>query len=128
MSHGSGRVAIQVQPDSEWDVEDLELLTRQLRQELAELELVSVGMTRTGPVRPRVRAADELSVTGLVVTLADEAALSAVVAAVQAWLVGHRRWVRLDLDDDVLEVSGTSLEDQRRRVDRWLARHAAAAV
>jgi hypothetical protein len=79
-------------------------------------------------VRPRVRAADELAVTGLVVTLADEAALSAVVAAVQAWLVGHRRWVRLDLDDDVLEVSGTSLEDQRRRVDRWLARHAAAAV
>jgi hypothetical protein len=128
MWHGSGRVAIQVQPDSELHAEDLELLTRQLRQELAELELVSVGMTRTGSARPRVRAADELAVTGLVVTLADEAALSAVVAAVQAWLVGRGRWVRLDVNDDVLEVFGTSLEDQRRRVDRWLARHVAAAA
>ncbi|HEY3010821.1 MAG TPA: hypothetical protein VGJ63_22555 [Micromonosporaceae bacterium] len=128
MSYGFGRVAIQVEPDSELHGEDLELLTRQLRQELAELKLVSVGMIRTGPGSPRVRATDNLAVTGLVVSFADGAALSAVVAAVLAWLVGRRRWVRLDVNDDVLEVSGASLDDQRRRVDRWIARHGAAAA
>jgi uncharacterized protein (TIGR03382 family) len=62
------------------------------------------------------------------VSFADGAALSAVVAAVLAWLVGRRRWVRLDLNDDVLEVFGATLDDQRWRVDRWIARHAAAAA
>jgi hypothetical protein len=46
------------------------------------------------------------------------------VAAIQGWLGrSQQRSVKLELDGDVLELTGVSSRDQQRLVDEWLRRH-----
>jgi hypothetical protein len=50
-----------------------------------------------------------------------------VVATVRGWLrraPEQTRTVRLELDGDVLELSGASSQDQERLVELFLSRHA----
>jgi hypothetical protein len=45
--------------------------------------------------------------------------------ALQSWLAGPRqRSVKLELEGDILEVTGMSSADQRRLIANWIARHA----
>jgi hypothetical protein len=60
----------------------------------------------------------------LVVTVAQSGLLAPVVAAIQGWLGrSQQRSVKLELDGDVLELTGVSSRDQQRLVDEWLRRH-----
>jgi hypothetical protein len=48
------------------------------------------------------------------------------VAAVRSWLGGSgQRTVKLEMDGDLLELTGVSSKEQRRLTDEWLRRHAA---
>jgi hypothetical protein len=125
MSKPLDRLAIHVEPVSASDAEGLEVLTLQLRQELKELELVSVDVMRAGPAPPGARAIDAQLVGGLIVTLLEAGALPAVVAVLQGWLRGRRRCVRIEVAGDILEMSGISAFDQGRLVNDWIARHSA---
>lgn len=118
---------LDVGPDA--DAEEVDELTRRLRRELLELDVESVDLSRAGPPPPGARAVDVLSLGTLIVTLAKSSgALGTVVAVVRSWLSGApRRTVKLELDGDVLEVSGVSLRDQRELIASWIARHEAAA-
>jgi hypothetical protein len=65
----------------------------------------------------------ELAALGaLVVTVANSHLLSAVVTAVRSWLAGQQRSIELELDGDVLRLTGLSSEEQRRLTDEWLHR------
>jgi len=47
-----------------------------------------------------------------------------VLEAVRSWLAGSpQRGIKLELDGDVLELSGVSSKEQRRLTDEWLRRH-----
>jgi hypothetical protein len=50
--------------------------------------------------------------------------LAAVVGVARAWL-GHSqpRSIRLELDGDVLELTGLPSDQQRMLADEWLRRH-----
>jgi hypothetical protein len=67
----------------------------------------------------------ELAALGaLAVTVAKSPLLGPVVSAVQAWLSGQpQRSIKLELDGDVLELTGLSSKGQRRLTDEWLRRH-----
>jgi hypothetical protein len=54
-------------------------------------------------------------------------ALGLLVGAVRAWLDhGDRnRRMRVEIDGDVLELSGVTTELQRRLADEWIQRHVA---
>jgi hypothetical protein len=67
----------------------------------------------------------ELAALGaLAVTFAQSQLLGPVVAAVRAWLAGApQRSIKLELDGDVLELTGVSSKEQRRLTDEWLRRH-----
>jgi hypothetical protein len=62
----------------------------------------------------------------LIVTLSQTPELlAAFVGAVGAWLSGRRgRSVKLEMDGDVLELSGISSKQQDQLIDAWLSRHA----
>jgi hypothetical protein len=61
---------------------------------------------------------------GLVLTIAQSHLLGSVVAAVRSWLAGSpQRSVKLELDGDILELTGVSSREQRRLTDEWLRRH-----
>jgi hypothetical protein len=86
----------------------------------------SIGRERAGSAPPGTRAVDFLALGTLVVTMVRSSEmLRAVVGALQSWLAASRqRSVKLELDGDVLEVTGLSLADQRRLIDNWIARQA----
>jgi hypothetical protein len=69
-----------------------------------------------------------LALGGLIVTLAKSSGLAQVIRVVQGWLTrDSRRQVEIQMDGDVLKLSGVTDDDQRRLVDAWIARHAAPA-
>jgi hypothetical protein len=109
------------------DAEELERLARSLRAELLELDVEAVEpVSETAP--DGSRAVDALVVGALVVRLVrNTAALAAVVRTVRGWLGPHGdRRVRLELDGDVIELSGASDDERERLVSAWIERHARA--
>jgi hypothetical protein len=109
------------------DAEELERLARSLRAELLELDVEAVApVSATAP--DGSRAVDALVVGALVVRLVrNTAALAAVVRTVRGWLGPHGdRRVRLELDGDVIELSGASDDERERLVSAWIERHARA--
>lgn len=115
--------------DTEDDAEELEELTRQLRDELLLLEVDHVERVPAGEAPAGTRSGELAAVGALLVGIAGHPGLlPAVVDTVRGWLarVGQRS-VKLQMDGDVLEVTGISSRQQEQLVNTWLARHAGEA-
>lgn len=112
-------------PGSGADEDELERLARSLRAELLELDVNAVEPAATGPAPEGARAIEALMVGALVIRLArDSESLAALVRTVRGWLGGDAdRRVRIELDGDVLELTGSSDEERQRIVDAWIERH-----
>jgi hypothetical protein len=125
MDNLMGRLTLEL--DAEADPEELASLTRQLRNELLQLDVDSVELPTSGPAPDGSKAIDAVVLGQVVAQLAATAdALKVVIGTVKAWLLRGRvvRSIKLHMDDDVLEVTGVSSEDQKRLIDAWIARHA----
>jgi hypothetical protein len=122
-----GITELRVQVDDEGaDLEEVAELTRQLRRALLELDVDAAEPMPGGQAPPDAKAVDALALGGLVVSLVNASGmLASVVEAIQSWVVGSGpRSVRLELDGDVLEVSGISSHRQDELIKTWLDRHA----
>jgi hypothetical protein len=110
------------------DQDELERLARNLRAELLELDVDAVEPAATGPAPEDARAVEALVVGALVVRFArDSETLSELVRTVRRWLgADQARSVRIELDGDVLELTGASDEERQRLVDVWIESHARA--
>jgi hypothetical protein len=110
------------------DDERVDSLARQLRTELLELEVRDVRAAPAGAEPPPgSRGFDVATVGQLVVALVGTQGLTGLVSAVLGWVGrGHEapRSVRLEIEGDVLELSGASSEEQDRLVEVFLSRHA----
>ena len=123
----SGELKVELAVDDA-DPAELDRLTANLRRELLQLDVNNVTRLREGPPPPGARAVELVALASLVVAVGDIAgALSSVVHSVQSW-IGHKpdRKVRIEMNGDVLELSGATAEQQQRLVDDWLARHGTA--
>jgi hypothetical protein len=123
----SAQVEFSVDAGSGADADELERLALSLRRELLELDAVdSAEGATSGPAPEGARAIDALLVGTILVRLArKKEVLSAVVGVVRSWLGERgRRQVRIELDGDVLELTGASDEERERLVDAWIERHA----
>jgi hypothetical protein len=123
-------VRVQIHEDGA-DAERLSAITQYLRRELVDLESVDdVSAEPGGPAPDGSRALDAIAVGGLLVSIANSHAIRSVVAAVRGWLRRSpdpvTRTVRLELDGDVLELSGATSDEQERVVELFLSRHAPA--
>ncbi len=109
------------------DAERLDTVTRYLRDELARLDVDGVRAGPGGEAPEGSRAFDVVAVGGLLVSIANSQVLRAVVTTVRGWLrrtPEQARTVRLELDGDVLELSGATSQEQERLVELFLSRHA----
>jgi Effector Associated Constant Component 1 len=123
--NGGSRLGVQVGLGPDDEPEAVAEATLQLRRELLELDVDSVELARAGAPPPGTRAVDFIALGSLVVTVANSGLLNGVVAAIRSWLAGRpQRSIKLELDGDVLELTGVSSEEQRRLADAWLRRHA----
>lgn len=122
---GETTLGVQVGLGAEADAEAVAEATLQLRRELLELDVDAVELARAGEPLPGTRAVDFVALGTLLVTVANSGVLTAVVTAIRSWLDRKpHRSVKLELDGDVLELTGVSSEEQRRLADAWLRRRA----
>jgi Caspase domain/Effector Associated Constant Component 1 len=124
MTDPMARLTLRIE-DAQADPEEVASLTARLRRELLDLG-VAAERVPAGPPPPGARS-DELAALGaLVVTILESNVLAAVVNTIGAWLAGRRqRSVKLEIDGDVLEVTGVPSREQRRLTEAWLDRRAA---
>jgi hypothetical protein len=110
----------------EADTEELAVLAVQLREQLLELDIESAEPTTVGQAPPGTRAGEVLLAGVLTVMLAQSSGLlTAVVETVKSWAsLGRERSVKLELDGDVLEVTGITRTNQRELIQTWIDRHA----
>ena len=108
------------------DEAELDRLARSLRDDLVELDVERVELAPDGPPPEGARAAEALVAGALLVQLARTSdSLSTLVRTIRGWLgASGGRTVRIELDGDVLEVSGVSDAERERLVETWIARHA----
>jgi hypothetical protein len=117
-------LGIQVTLGSDAAPEEIAEATLRLRRELLDLDVEAVELPSAGEPPPGTRAVELAALGVLVVTVAQSKLLAPVVTAVRAWLGGApQRSIKLELDGDVLELTGVSSKEQRRLTDEWLRRH-----
>jgi Effector Associated Constant Component 1 len=105
----------------------LDTLTRQMGDELRQLDVVDVRLSPGGaPPPPGSRGVDAAAVGQIVVAMLGAQGLAGLISTVLGWLGrGHDapRTVRLELDGDVLELAGASSDEQDRLVELFVTKH-----
>jgi hypothetical protein len=117
-------IQLAVGPDD--DAEEIAEATLQLRRELLDLDVEAVEQPRGGKPPPGTRAVELAALGTLAVTLSQSQLLAPIVTTIRSWLAGQpRRSIKLELDGDILELTGVSAKEQQRLADEWLRRHTA---
>ena len=116
-------VSIEAEPDA--DREELVALAVRLREWLLPLSIESAEFTVASQAPSGSRSAGMFIAGVLTVVVARSSELfTKLIDVVQSWLSrSGARSVRLELDGDVLEVTGISREDQRELIRTWIDRH-----
>jgi hypothetical protein len=124
MSRKNTQLLVTFDTDTDTDTEDLERLTRQLREELSDLDVQADLMTG-GSAPANAMAGDIIEWGTLLVTLAASGGvITTLINVLQAWLTRHdRRCVTLEINGDKLQVTGISSAEQQQLIDAWLNRH-----
>ncbi|MCA2219891.1 caspase family protein [Nonomuraea aurantiaca] len=108
--------------DTAADAQDLDQATASLKDELLGLDVV-VSAEEGAEAPEGARGDLTFTLGGLVIGLAGTEVLATIVNAVTAWLSRNQhRSVKLDVEGDVLEVTGIASKEQRELIDVWLHR------
>jgi hypothetical protein len=125
MTERIARLGLCIDAGTEADAAELDELAVQLREQLLELDIEGADRATVGQAPPGARAGDILLAGALIVMLVQSSGLlSALVETVQSWLSrSNGRSVKLEIDGDVLEVTGITRTDQRELIKTWIDRH-----
>jgi hypothetical protein len=104
------------------DAAELDLQTRQLREELLMLDLDSVTLGRDVS-EPDGAKGDPIAIGTLLMTLGNSAVLAAVCQVVRAWVArGKARHATIKYGKDrTLEITGATTKQQQQLIDAFLA-------
>ena len=120
---GAGKketVDVGLQLSSKGGKNELDDLTRQLRDELLGLDVDDVQLVSKGAPPPEAKGLGLLAVGGLIVKLVGSKAFANVVAAVAAWLARDKsRTAKLKIGNETIELSGLSAKQQQALIDTW---------
>ncbi|MEI2780146.1 MAG: hypothetical protein V9H25_02355 [Candidatus Competibacter sp.] len=116
-------VTLDAEPDT--DTEDMERLTRQLRDELSELDVQADFMTG-GPAPANTKAGDVIEWGTLLLTLAASGGvITTLINAIQTWLTNRNQpaAVTVEMGGDKLQITGNPSPEQQRLIEAFLHRH-----
>lgn len=118
-------LGVRISADPEADAAELAELAAQLRDQLLELDIERADPVTVGPAPPGTRGGESVLAGALTVVLTlSSKLLTAVIATVQSWVAAMgARSVKLEIDGDVLEVTGITRDDQRELIQAWIDRH-----
>jgi hypothetical protein len=120
------RLLLVVEPDPELDAEAGERLTRQLRAEVAELDVDLVAPALDVAAPDGAKGTDPVTLGAIVVALsASGGVFTALIETVRSWLDRHsgRHRVSVTIDGDTIELDRASGRDQQILVDAYVRRH-----
>ena len=125
MTQSSSHILVQVVGHQDTDAVELDQLARQLRRRLLANN-VHVRLAQAGDIPPGARATDVITIGTLIVTaITSRPILTSILSTIQAYLeVSKARSIKIQIDDDSLEVTGLRLDDQRRLIESFVDRHA----
>jgi hypothetical protein len=125
MTDRVARLGLCIEAGSDSDAEELAELAVQLREQLLELDIERADPATAGQAPPGTRAGEIFVAGALTVMLAlSKKLLTALTETVQSWVsLSGGRSVKLELDGDVLEVTGITRRDQRELIQVWIDRH-----
>jgi hypothetical protein len=114
--------------DPELDPETADRWARQLRAELAELDVGSVRLAPAAAPPGGTKAGDAVTIGAVLVALsASGGMLTTLVGTLRDWVGrrggGHR--VALTIDGDTIELAAATGDQQRDLIGAYLRRHAA---
>ena len=114
--------------EREADASRIDALHRNVLEELRQVDDLEVATTRIfGP--PGTRAVDVAAMSSLAIAVLGSGGLTALVASLRGWLGRERgtpRTVRLEIDGDVIVLSGGSSAEEQRLLDLFVSRHEAS--
>ena len=127
MTERVARLGVCIETGSEADAEELAGLAVDLREQLLDLDIERADPATAGQAPPGTRAGEIFVAGALTVMLAlSKKLLTALTETVQSWVSrSGGRSVKLELDGDVLEVTGITRRDQRELIQAWIDRHTA---
>ena len=125
MTERVARLGLCIEAGPEADAAELDELVVQLREQLLELDIERADRATVGQPPPGTRAGEILVAGALTVMLAQSSGLfTALIETVQSWVSrSGGRSVKLEIDGDVLEVTGITRTDQRELTKFWIDRH-----
>lgn len=126
-SGGELRLLLSVVPDPELDPEAAERAARQLRAEVAELD-VDVEVVPSGSAPEGAKGIDAGSLSAMVVALsASGGVFATVLNTLRDWLGrnsdNHR--ISVTIDGDTIELERATADQQRQLVEAYVERHSA---
>lgn len=125
MTHPATQLKLTLDTGSEINGEELERLTRQLREELLKLDVQAVDLMTEGLIPANAKAGDPITWGALLLTLtASGGVFTALISVLKAWLTRHeRRSMTLEIKGDKLQVTGITATEQQHLIEAWLHRH-----
>jgi hypothetical protein len=123
---GVVEVVLVLEPDPEVDREVHERLTRQVRAEIAELDIESVSTLAAETAPAGAKGADPVTLGALVVALsASGGVFTALIETLRDWLGRHtgRHRISVTIGGDTIELDRASSAQQRQLVEAYLRRH-----
>jgi hypothetical protein len=123
MSRNTTQLTVTLDAEPDTDSEDLERLTRQLREELSELDVQADLMTG-GPAPANTKAGDVIEWGTLLLTLAASGGvITTLIGTLQTWLTRHNgRTATLKINGDEIHLTGVTSAEQKQLIDAWLNR------
>jgi hypothetical protein len=120
---GTARLTLVIDGGPDVDVEELDLLARQLRDQLLQLDVDDVQPLREGAAPPGSKAVDPAAVGTMVVTLAPTV-IPGLIGVLQGWLHGRRAaGVKVTLGRDSIELTNATATQVEQLTRAFLARH-----
>ncbi|MDG4597341.1 MAG: hypothetical protein P9F75_16920 [Candidatus Contendobacter sp.] len=116
-------VTLDTEPDT--DAEDMERLTRQLRNELSELD-VQADFVTGGPAPANTKAGGVIEWNTLLLTLAASGGvITTLINTIQAWLSNRNQpaTVTVEIGGEKLQITGNPSPEQQRLIEAFFQRH-----
>jgi Effector Associated Constant Component 1 len=126
----SGRVlrdlALVIEPEQEVDPDKIDRSVRQLRTELAELDIEAVTTVAVEDAPLGAKGIDSFSLGALLITLsASGGVFTVLIETVRDWLTRHvtARRISVTIDGDTIVLDKSSMQERRALIDAYIRRH-----
>jgi hypothetical protein len=107
----------------ETDIQEMEQLTLELRQELLDLNVENVDLIRERDIPDRAKAIEPISWGALLVKLASSVGiLTMLIKTLECWLKRHQTSsITIEYEGNKLSVNGFIQPEERQRlIDNWI--------